>query len=178
VQEREGVGEVGIARREDREQLVDVRLRSLDDSPDPLHRVRQEVQSALFRRDRLLPVPLVDVGAVVVVEEVVLAHGPHVGEEPFSGLHAELLERGSLPLGGRLNHLGVDRVLAVVVRDAELDGPAGAVTVEVVVDAALGIHDERHFDRDQVQFPAEVVLVYLLTAVIALWVSFGLSRDL
>ena len=53
--------------------------------PDPLYRVRQERQVALVCRDDLLPVPLVPVGTVVVVEEVVLADGLHVGVDALAG---------------------------------------------------------------------------------------------
>ena len=93
-----------------------------------------------------------------MVEEVVLAHRAHVGDEPFAGLHPELLQRDPLPLRRRLDDLRVDRVLAVVVRDVERDGPARAVAVEVVVHAALGVDDERDLDPHEVQLAAEAVL--------------------
>jgi hypothetical protein len=51
--------------------------------------------------------------------------------------------RTAFPLGGGLYDLRVDRVLVVVVVDVELDGRAGTVAVEHVVDAALDVHDER-----------------------------------
>ncbi len=67
---------------------------------------------------------------MVVVEEVVLAHGAHVGAEALAELHAELLQRHPLPLGRGLHHLGIDGVLVVVVGDVELDGRARAVAIE------------------------------------------------
>ncbi len=93
-----------------------------------------------------------------MVEEVVLAHGAHVGDQALARLHAELLQGDPLPLGRRLHDLGVDRVLAVVVVDVEADRSARAVAVEVVVDAALGVDDERHLDTDEVELAAEAVL--------------------
>ena len=62
-------------------------------------------------RDDALPVPLVDVAAVVVIEEVVLAHGAHVGAEALAGLHVELLQRDAFPLRRGLHDLGIDGML-------------------------------------------------------------------
>ncbi len=59
-----------------------------------------------------------------MVEEVVLADRPHVGDEPFTGLHVELRERHPLPLRRRLHDLGVHRVLPVIVCDVEPHGRA------------------------------------------------------
>ena len=159
MDERQLVGEARIAgvaqlRIEVEREL----LRRADDPPDRAHRLGEVHEGALLGRDRPLPVPLVDVGGVVVVEEVVLADGAHVGDEPLAGLHAELAERHSLPLRRGLDHLGVDRVLLVVVRNPEAHGRSGAVTVEVVVDAARRVDDQRHLDADQVELAAQTVL--------------------
>ena len=124
--------------------------------PDLADHSLQEVEVALLGRDHALPVPLVDVGAVVVVEEVVFAHGAHVGAQAFAGLHVELLQRHPLPLGRGLHHLGVDGVLVAIVGDVELDRGARSVAIQIVVDAALLVHDQRHGDHHQVQFFAEV----------------------
>ena len=92
-----------------------------------------------------------------MIEEVVLAYGAHVGDEALARLHAELAQRHPLPLRRRLHDLGVDRVLAVVVRDVEADRRPRAVTVEVVVDAAPDVDDQRHLDADQAELAAEAV---------------------
>ena len=144
------------------EPLESLLLGALDDLPDPPHDHPQEVEVAVLGRDDPLPVPLVDVAAVVVVEEVVLADGPHVGQEALADPVAELLERRALPLGGGLHDLGVDRVLVVVVGDVELDRPALAVAVEHVVDARLDVDDERNLDHVQVQLLAEIALDVVL----------------
>ena len=112
----------------------------------------------LVEVDGLLPIPLVHVDAVVVVQEVVFADGAHVGAEAFAGLHAEALEGHAFPLGGGLHDLGIDGVLIAIVGDVELDGRAGAVAIQQVVDAALGIHDQRHGDHHEVERLAEVRL--------------------
>ena len=122
----------------------------------------RKLQVALLGGDHALPVPLVHVGAVVVVEEVVLADGAHVGADALAGLAVELLQRHPLPLGGGLHDLGVDGVLVAIVGDVELDGSARAVAVEIVVDAALLVHDQRHGDHHQVEFVAEVVFDVVL----------------
>jgi hypothetical protein len=51
-----------------------------------------------------------------MVEEVVLANGAHVGEEPFAWREAELAQREALPLRRRLHDLRVDGVQVAVVR--------------------------------------------------------------
>ena len=150
---------------ERREPLAHEALGLLQHLPERAHGVGQVVEGAVGRGDRALPVPLVDVHRVVVVEEVVLAHGPHVGEEALAGLHPELGERRPLPLRRGLDDLGVDRVRVAVVRDVEPHGRARAVAVEVVVDAARGVHDQRHLHERQVQLLAEAVLDQPLGAV-------------
>jgi hypothetical protein len=77
-------------RGERRPLLAQERVRLLQDLPDSLHGLRQVRERALLRRDRLLPVPLVDVRRVIVVEEVVLPHRSHVGQEALARLHPEL----------------------------------------------------------------------------------------
>ena len=95
---------------------------------------------------------------MVVVEEVVLAHGLHIGADSLPGTHSELLEGDAFPLRGRLHDLSVDGVLLVIIRDVKLNRCAGSVAVQVVVDPTLGIHDQRNLNHRQVQFLAEVLL--------------------
>jgi hypothetical protein len=104
-----------------------------------------------------LPVPLVDVGGVVVVEEVVLADRLHVGVDALARLATELAERDALPLRRRLHDLRVEPLLQAQPA-RELHGRARAVPVQHVVDAALPRHDERHLDHLEVQLLAEAVL--------------------
>jgi hypothetical protein len=94
---------------------------------------------------------------VVVVEEVVLADGAHVGADPLAGPAPELGEGGALPLGRRLDDLGVEPGFDPQAA-GELDRGARAVAVEHVVDAALPGDDERHLHHLQIEFAAQPVL--------------------
>ena len=140
-----------------REQLLGELLGADQHFPDLAHDGFQKFEVALLGGDDALPVPLVDVGGVVVVEEVVFADGAHVGADAFAGPAVELLEGDPLPLGGGLHDLGIDGMLVAVVGDVELDGSARAVAVEHVVDAAFDIDDQRDLDHHQVEFLAEIV---------------------
>ena len=156
-------GQVGIARvGQLGEELVDVGLGATQDAPDRAHGLLEVFEVALLGRDDPFPVPLVDVHAVVVVEEVVLAHGTHVGAQTLAGIHAELLERDPLPFGGRLDNLRVDRMLIVVVADVEPDRRPRAVAVEHIVDARLDVDDQRHLHADEVQLTTQVFLDVVL----------------
>src|SRR3989304_4556460 len=116
MKEPDLVREAGIfARLQLRIELLGVRLGPFQNLPNPSHSVLQIVQVALLSCDRLLPVPLVHVHAVVMVEEVVLSHGTHICANTFANVHSELLQRHPFPFCGSLYDLGIDWVLVVVV---------------------------------------------------------------
>ncbi len=146
-------------------ETLDVLLRTGDDLPDAADGVLEVVQVPVLDRDGLLPVPLVHVGAVVMVEKVVLPDRAHVGEKPLTGLKVELLQRHPLPLRRGLNDLSFDRVEIAIVRDAELNGSPGAVPVQHVVDPAVGLHDQRNLDHHQVELLAQVLFDVVLHGV-------------
>jgi len=87
-----------------------------------------------------------------VVEEIVFAHGAHVGADAFAGAAVELFEGHPLPLGRGLYDLGVDGMFVAIVRNMELNGSARAVAIEHVVDAALRVDDERNLHHHQAEF--------------------------
>ena len=134
-----------------REQFLGVLLSVHDHFPDFSDDVLKEFHVPFRRQDHPLPIPLIDVGAVIMIEEVVLAHGAHVGAQTVACVHVELFQRHSLPLRGRLNDLRVHGMDIVVVRDVELDGRARTVAVQHVVHAGLGIDHERHGHHHEVQ---------------------------
>ena len=76
---------------------------------------------------------------------------------PSPGWQSNCFSATRLPLGGGLHDLRVDGMLVAVVRDVELDRGARSVAVEHVVDAALGVDDQRNLDHHQVEFLAEIV---------------------
>ena len=94
---------------------------------------------------------------MVVIQEIVLADGAHVGADALANSAIELLESDPLPLGCGLHHLRVDGMQVAIIRNMELNRGARAVAIQHVVDAALHIHDERNFDHHQVEFLAQVV---------------------
>jgi hypothetical protein len=102
---------------------------------------------------------------VVVVEEIVLPDRPHVGEQALARPDAELPQGRPLPLGRRLDDLGVDRMQAAVVVDVERDGRARSVPVEVVVHTARGVDDQGNLDRLEAELAAQAVLDHALRRV-------------
>ncbi len=94
---------------------------------------------------------------MVVVQEVVLADGPHVRVDPLANFTLELLERPPFPLGSGL-HDG--RVYGFFDSEAaiELDRRPRAVPIEHVVHAGRHFDDQRHLDHHQVQLPGETLL--------------------
>jgi hypothetical protein len=118
-----------------------------------------------------------DVGAVIVVEEVVLAHGAHVGAQLFTHLAVKLLQSDPFPLGGSLDDLRVDGMLIPIVRDVELDWRARPVPVEHVVDAALHIDDQRNLDHHEFNSLQRLSSMYRFMWKMACCVSLGVSRE-
>ena len=147
MQKDELLGQIGIARITERGEHFLGEFLSVDQNlPYLLHDRLQKFDIALLGGDHALPVPLVDVGRVVVIQEVIFADGAHVGANAFSGPAIELLECNSFPLASSLNYLCIDRVLVPIVRDVELTGSARPVAIEHVVDAALYVDDQRNLD--------------------------------
>src|SRR5581483_5978400 len=91
MEELEPCGQVGIAEiLELREELLRELLSSHQHLPDLAHHSLEELEIALFMRNDALPVPLIDISGVIVVEEVILAHGAHVGADAFADFASEL----------------------------------------------------------------------------------------
>ena len=90
-------------------------FRSDQNLPDLSHDCLEEFQIPLLVGYDPFPVPLIDVRRVIVIQKIIFANGPHVSADALAGVTIELLQCDSLPLGGRLNHLGINGVLAAVV---------------------------------------------------------------
>jgi len=130
---------------------------ALYDFPEFTDDFSQEVEVTLLGGDGKLPVPLVDVGGVVVVEEVVLADCAHICQQTFADIHTELFQGHSFPFCGGLDELGADGFVEAEAA-GELDWCTGAVAVEEVVDAGFDVDDEGDGDADEVELFAEVLL--------------------
>ena len=151
------IGKASVFIHQLREQGLRKLFRSDDHFPDPADNQFEKFEIALLSGDDALPVPLIDVGGMVVIQEIVLAHGAHVGADALANFAIELLERDAFPLGRGLHHLRVDGMQVAIVRDMKLNRRARPVAIEHVVDTALHIHDQRHLDHHQVEFLAQVV---------------------
>jgi hypothetical protein len=127
VQERKLFGQIRVTRvSEFGEHFLRELFGAHEDFPDFPHNGLEKFQIALLGGDGAFPIPLIDVGRVIVIEEVVFADGAHVGADAFAGAAAvELLKGNALPLGCGLNDLRVNRILIPVVGDVELNGRAG-----------------------------------------------------
>ncbi len=97
-----------------------------------------------------------------MVQEVILADRLHVGQQTLARLHAELLEGDALPLGGGLDDLRINRVSVMIVGDVESDRGSRTVPIEVVVDTAVNVDDERHLHHHQVELFGQVLFDVLL----------------
>ena len=98
---------------------------------------------------------------MVVVQEIVLAHGQHVGAYALADLAIELFQRHALPFGGGLDYLGLEGFFKPQ-SAGKLHGCSRTVAVEVVVDAAVPIHDQRYLHHLKVEFLGQVFLNVLL----------------
>ena len=95
--------------------------------------------------DDLLPVPLVHVDGVDIVQIILIpADGVHIGVQALALVEAVALQGQTLPLGQRVDHLGV-------LADTGNVEPDGALhAVEVVVQAGIGS------DKQGGGYPAQV----------------------
>ena len=92
-----------------------------------------------------------------MIEEIVLAHGAHVGADTLANFAIELLEGDAFPLGCGLHHLRIDGMQIAIVRNVKLYGRARSIAIQHIVDPALDIDDERNFDHHQIEFFAQVI---------------------
>ena len=136
----------------------DVLARALRALPDlRCTDVLEIVEVAVLVADDLLPVPLVHVGAVVVVEEVVLAHRLHVG-----AAHPRACGRSNCASASRFHFVAAWTTCASIFLSRprprlELHGRARPVAVEHVVHAAVAIDDQRHLHHVEIQLATESV---------------------
>jgi hypothetical protein len=90
------------------ELFLDVGLGAFEYLPDFTDCVFEIIQVSIFFSDNLFPVPLVNVSAVVVVEEIVFSDGSHIGDQTLADFHSELLQCHTFPFGCGLDNLRTD----------------------------------------------------------------------
>ena len=87
-----------------------------------------------------------------VVDLFVAADGVHVGEQALADLEVVALERKTLPLGQRMNDLGIGADVGNVKGDGTLDA------VEVVVQTRIFIHEQRSRNPAEIEGIAQIDL--------------------
>jgi hypothetical protein len=142
-------------------ELLDHLPGAADDLPDFLNDILEKIRVALLYCHHPLPVPLVDISAMVVVEEVVLAHRPHVGADALTHFAAELGQSRPFPFRRGLDDLGVEGLFESE-SAGELDGRPRTVAVQHIIDSAFSFNNQWHLNHGQVQFFAQVLLNVLL----------------
>jgi hypothetical protein len=65
-----------------------------------------------------------------------------------------LFQRHPFPLRRSLHDLRSEGMFVAVIGNVKLDGRARSVTVEHVIDAALGVHNQWNLDHHQAEFLA------------------------
>ena len=92
----------------------------------------------MFRLDRLLPVPLIDVERVEVIQVFVATDGIHVCVETVAGRDAVSTQFHAFPLGQRMNHLCITVAHAT---DGKFDSTFH--TIQIIIDAGSGEDEQR-----------------------------------
>ena len=126
--------------------------RLADGGDDIAHGALEISDVAVVRGDDLFPVPLVHIDGVEVVDLFVAADGVHVGEQALADLEVVALERKTLPLGQRMNDLGIGADVGNVKGDGPLDA------VEVVVQTRIFIHEQRSRNPAEIEGIAQIDL--------------------
>src|ERR1035437_1023359 len=126
--------------------------------PDLFNYSRQKLQVSLIFGDNLFPVPLIHIGAMIMIEEIVSAHSTHISIQSFANIKSELFQCHPFPFGFCLYNLGFDGMLVIIVLNVELDGSTRAIPVKVVINATLYIYDQRTLNPYQVKFLTKMLL--------------------
>ena len=113
----------------------------------------EEIQVPLVIVHHPLPVPLVNVDGVDVVDVIVRTDGVHVGVKTRARCETVVCQGHALPFCKALHDL--HRSIAHVAH-GEADRPLDAV--EVIVDTAVGTHEERGCDARKLQLTRKLAL--------------------
>lgn len=72
------------------EEFLDMLARTINHFPDVGNDIHQKIKVTVFLRYCPLPISLVYIRGMIVIKEVILTHGFHVGADPLSDIAAEL----------------------------------------------------------------------------------------
>ena len=127
-------------------------IRLADRADNVAHGALEIGNVAVFARDDLFPVPLVDVDGVEVVDLLVTPDGVHIGKQALADVELVALQRQPLPLGQRMHDLR----LSADVRDVETD--RALIAVQIVVQAGSLLHEQRRGYAAQIQRVGQIRL--------------------
>jgi len=136
-------------------QLVE---RAANRGDDAAHHFLQILGVTLRLQHDLFPVPLVDVNGMQVVELLVAADGVHIAHDAFPHVEVVTLEGIALPLGKRMHDFGV------IADGGHVEAHGALDAIEVVIQAGLGIYDERCCHAHEVQRRAQLGQEHMLDA--------------
>ena len=125
----------------------------LDDLEDFTDGRFQRLIRALFLRDDLFPVPLIDISAVQVVQQFIPPDCIHVCIKPFMDIKSVFLKRIPLPLRKRLNDFN-----PLLGHFLHLEGNGTLDTVEVIIQTALLCDKQRCADPGKIHLFSEFFL--------------------
>ena len=83
----------------------------IDDLPYLLNDVCQGIEVSLISSNYAFPVPLVNIGAMIMIQEIVFSYGAHIRADTFAFLAQELFQGKALPFGCCLNNLCFDALI-------------------------------------------------------------------
>ena len=142
-----------------------------------MNHICQGVEVSLISGYDTFPVPLINIGAVIVVQEIVLSYGTHVRADAFAFLTQELLEGKAFPFGGCLNNLGFNAFIKTQTA-WKVDWRTGSIAVQVVVHPAVLIHNQRDLNHLQIEVLAQVLFNKVFDLINGLHSVFGIQDGL
>ena len=148
VDERDLLGQEGFDLRVG---LADVIFGAQNSAVDALNDALEVLHRAAILGHHTLPIPLIDIERVEVIQLLVGADGVHIGDNAVAILYLILGQRHALPLGQRVNHLGLG---LIHILDGEGYGALRAA--QIVVHTESLEHEQRRRNAAQTQLGRDV----------------------
>ena len=119
---------------------------------DGTHGVLQRFQISCFAREHLFPVPLVYVNGMQIIQCFITPDRVHVRIKPLSRMEIIAVKRHALPFCKRMHHLRLG------LRAGNIKAYGAFHTVQVVVKAALRLHEQRRCNALKAQRARKPIL--------------------